>query len=183
MSVVLAALALISGGEREVIRPAKVAHEVRQFTPPAQASPSEVKRIIWLEAAKWGANGQRLTNRVSCETGGRFHWYANNGQYDGVGQFANETFSRGFHSIGTRRVIEHTVRTRYKRTRIIIRHPDGTREITYGMKNKQEVRTTWKGWIPKWEKVPKTHTYAQLRIMSRSMVGLGNVRDSEWSCR
>ena len=173
------AFAAGAGDIREAIRPAKVAHEVRQFTPPAQASPKEVKRIIWLEAAKWGADGGRLTGRVSCES--EFRWHAKNGQYEGLGQFAQETFNRGFGSIGTRRVIEHTVRFRWKRTRIIFRHPDGTRTVTYGRRNKQEVRTTWKGWIPK--SVPRTHTYAQLRIMARSMVGLGRVHDGEWSCR
>lgn len=177
----LAVVALLSGAAdvREVARPAKVVTEERRLDVPAQASIAGVKRIIDLESAKWGASAPALHNRVDCESD--FIWYKTNGQYAGVGQFAVETFSRGMGSIGTRRVIEKTERWRKKRTRIIFRHPDGTRTVTYGRWNRQKVVTTWKGWIPK--SPPRTHTYAQIRIMARSMVGLGRVNDSEWECR
>lgn len=165
--------------ERRVIRPAEVTTERRRFKPEARPTKAQVLRIIAFEAAKWGASEARLVCRVKGES--TFRWWEVNGQYQGLGQFAQETFSRGFASIGTRRVVERTTRTRHKRTRILWFYSDGSRGIEYGRKNRQTVVTLRRGTIP--AKVERTHGYAQLRIMARSMVGLGGVRDGEWQVR
>ena len=87
----------------------KVVH--RSFRPWARPTPGQVREIIANEARRWGIPAGSLSRRVACES--RYHWWASNGQYQGVLQFAYGTFHRGFRTIRDRHV--KIVRTKTRR--------------------------------------------------------------------
>jgi hypothetical protein len=160
--------------------PKKVIRKRRKFTVPAYPSASYVLNVIALhEAQRWGASYLRLRCRIAGESGGSV--WATNGQYEGIGQFADETFGRGMSSIGSRKVKLVAVRHRMKRPVYIDHFSDGTTERRRGAKRRQRVVITKVGWIPRWP--AKRHAWAQTRIMARAFVGLGAVNDSEWEVR
>lgn len=165
--------------KRTVIRPKRVVTKYRKLVVLDKATPNQVKEIVNLESKLWGADENRMLFRINCES--TFRWNAQNGQYQGLGQFAEETFRRGMGSIGTRKVEKRSVRWTTKKTRIILRYPDGKRTIKYGRKNRQKIVTVRRGMIPKYPE--RTHTHAQVRIMARAMVGLGAVSNGEWDPR
>src|SRR3954447_25661959 len=65
----------------------KVLH--KRFRPWARPSTGQVREIIRNEARRWGISAASLANRVACAS--LFHWWAGNGQYTGVLQFAPGT--------------------------------------------------------------------------------------------
>lgn len=153
---------------------------VKKFKPWAEPSPAQIHKIIDVEAAKWGASASRLRCRINGES--TFRWNASNGQYQGLGQFGANAFSRGVASIDTRKV-----RYVYKVSRPII-YDNQITLLSDGNFVKRRVnkrRATYKyirsGMLPK--NPPRTHGWTQVRIMARAMVGLGNVNDSEWEVR
>lgn len=160
--------------------PKKVLRLRSKFTPPAYPSPGYVFSVIVpLEAARWGAPADRLACRIRGESGGS--WKATNGQYEGIGQFATETFNRGVASIGSRRVTMVLKRTRLLRPTYIDHYSDGSKRKRKGAKRRQLVVHTKVGKLPRYP--AKRHAWVQARIMARAFVGLGNVRDSEWEVR
>lgn len=164
--------------KKRVYRRRRVVSRAR-FVPDARPGYRRVKRIIAYEAALWGANRDRLDCRVRGES--TYHWNAVNGQYQGLGQFAHETFYRGYRTIGTRRV--RTIVTRVRRPRSVVKtaYSDGTVRRTRGHRYRQVRVKVSTGWLPTY--VERTHGWAQVRIMARAMVGLGGVNDSEWEVR
>ena len=82
----------------------------KRFSPWAKPSPRRVRQIIRWEAKRWGISASRLARRVGCESG--FRWYAGNGAYQGLLQFASGTFYRGMSSIKSRGVKIKRVRKR-----------------------------------------------------------------------
>lgn len=155
--------------------PRKIEKE-RKFKAWAQPSPQQIRIIAGIEAKKWGAEEQRLLFRINCES--TFRWNAGNGQYKGLGQFADSTFDRGMGSIRTRRV-------RYEKTsvkKVVVARvaplSDGTVKRKKAWTRKQFVTTKYKGTIP--QDAPTTHGWAQVRIMAQAMVGKSAVKNSEW---
>lgn len=152
----------------------------RHWRPWSQPTPSQIHRIIEMEAARWGAPASRLRCRINGESG--FRWYASNGQYQGLGQFGAETFSRGMQSIGSRRVgYDRTTTARRWQSRVRAYSDGSTRMERKWRKVDVTYTTHYRGVLP--ANPPRTHGYAQVRIMARAMVGLGNVNDSEWEVR
>lgn len=148
-------------------------------TPLARPSVAQVERIITIEAARVGASASHLRSRIACESGMR--WYARNGQYLGLGQFAHETFYRGMRSIGSRVVKWTTRRVRHKRLTLIDVYSDGSVVKRNGWTRRQTVVHHFRGVIPRHPE--RTHGHAQVRIMAEAMVGRGGVNNSEWECR
>lgn len=150
------------------------------FHPAAYPPPRTVRWIIDYEAARVGASSAHLRSRVACESG--FSWWATNGQFVGVGQFAYETFYRGVRSLDTRVVAIRVKRWVAKRVTLLDTYSDGsTKQRPGGWKVRQLVVHHYRGKIPRTP--PQRHTWAQIRIMSLAMVGRSAVRDSEWTCR
>lgn len=163
---------------RQYVRPKRARILSTRFEPWSRPSPAQVRTIIAVEAARAGVQASALARRISCESG--FRWWASNGQYDGLGQFASETFYRGMTSIGTRRVRLVTRRARVKRVRRVDTLSDGTVRATWRWPVQQRVVHVYRGTIPKTP--PKTHGWAQVRIMAQALAGRSAVSNSEWDC-
>lgn len=162
-------------------RPRRTITRRRTFTPAAYPSAAYIQGVIIpVEAATWGASAARLSCRIYGES--RYEWSATNGQYVGVGQFAPSTFYRGVSSIGTRRV-QYTPRVTHRRRPTVVRTTmsDGSHATRRVHWRRQRVVHVRYGWLPR-EPVVR-HTWEQVRIMARAMVGLGAVNDSEWEVR
>src|SRR4051794_31397735 len=78
----------------------KVVH--RKFHPWSRPTPGQVREIIANEARRWRVPAASLSRRIACES--HYHWWASNGQYQGVLQFAYGTFYRGLRTIRDRHV-------------------------------------------------------------------------------
>jgi hypothetical protein len=162
-----------------VIRPKRFIVKRSHFTPWVHPGPSGVRKVLAYEADRWGVSLAGLEHRVFCESG--YQWWATNGQYEGIGQFASETFSRGMSSIGTRKVVLSTTTSRLKRSKVTRQWSDGTQTHFDGRLVRQRVRHVLVGWIPR--DATRTHVWAQARIMARAIAGLGAVNGrTEWSC-
>lgn len=142
-------------------------------------SVARVRRIIRIEARRWGAPAWRLDCRVRGES--TYRWWEANGQYHGVGQFAYSTFTRGLSTIRSRVAVMIDYRWRTRRERITYFYDDGSRERRKGRRVRQRVRHVYVGKIPR--PTPWLHAWAQIRIMAQAMVGRSAVHDSEWSVR
>lgn len=161
-------------------KPQAVMKLTDHFHPPAFPTPWYVMNVIApYEAAKWGAPLGRLRCRINGESGGSVN--ATNGQYQGVGQFAAETFSRGVATIGLRRVTMVRRHERLRAIRVIEFMSDGTVQRRFDRKIRQLIEHRLVGKLP--ANPPRRHAWAQVRIMARAMVGLGGVNDGEWSVR
>jgi len=161
-----------------VKRPDKRVRMVRRFAPPAHPPASYVFNVILpYEAARAGASLSTLTRRVSCESGG--HWYANNGQYNGIGQFSSGTFYRGLSSIGTRQVTITEIKYRRMHSRVYRFWSDGRVTRSRGKVRRQRIHVKRVGYIS----TAYTDAWTQARIMAQANAGKSAVHDSEWSCR
>lgn len=160
------------------IRPARVLHLKTHFTPWSEPTVAQVHQIIDIESARAHISSIGLTNRIRCESG--FSWSVPNGKYVGLGQFANETFYRGMGSIGSR--IVRYVSTRWRALRVvrIQRYSDGTIEHKPRWRVRQRIIHIHIGVIPRYP--PRTHGWAQVRIMSEAIANRSAVHNSEWSC-
>lgn len=160
------------------VHPKRVRFITTAFEPWSTPTPAQVRTIIAVEAAKWGASAGGLANRIGCESG--FDWNAVNGQYSGLGQFASSTFYRGMSSIGTRKVRLVTRRERVKRVRRLDTMSDGTIRGTPRWAVRQRIVHIYSGKIP--ASPPPTHGWAQVRIMAQALTGRSAVSNSEWQC-
>lgn len=163
----------------ERIYPRRVMVLRSRFHPPATPPPSEVPQIIDREAARVGASAAHLRARVACES--HFQWWARNGQYGGVGQFAYSTFARGIASLDTRVVTFTKTRRRTRHVQLVDVYADGTTRHRIGWKVGQLVVHHFRGVLPR--NPPREHAWAQIRVMALAMVGRSAVHDGEWSCR
>jgi hypothetical protein len=149
------------------------------FQPWSRPTPTQVRQIIAMEAARYGAPLAGLVRRISCESGMR--WWAKNGQYLGLGQFATSTFYRGMSTIKSRVVRLVKRRERAKRVLRIDNLADGTVRASWRWPIRQRVIHVYHGVIPR--RPPVTHGWAQIRIMAQALVGRSAVHNSEWECR
>ena len=160
------------------VRPARRAVVRRSFTPWARPTPRQVRRIIAIEARRWGIAPGRLSRRIACES--TYRWYASSGLYHGLLQFAPSTFNRGLRSIRDRRV--RLVRSDVVKRRgvRIVRYTDGRSERRPGPRRRQRVFYVYRGTLPR--KPGVTHGWAQVRIGAQAIRGISAVRSSEWGC-
>lgn len=150
----------------------------KRFSPWAKPSPRRVRQIIRWESRRWGISPSRLARRVACESG--FRWYAGNGPYQGLLQFATSTFYRGMTSIKSRGVKIKRVRKRTVREVRVSHYSDGTVVRKRGRKRAQRVTYVYKGRFPRRPAV--THAWAQLRIGAQAIAGRSAVSSGEWGC-
>jgi hypothetical protein len=150
----------------------------KRFTPAARPGPQKVRRIIRLEARRWNISPSSLSRRVACES--NYRWYAGNGAYQGLLQFASSTFYRGLSSIRSRRVKFARERRRMVRGERVVHYSDGSLTVGRTVKRWQKVVTVYRGTLP--PNPPVTHAWTQLRIGSQAIRGLSAVGSSEWTC-
>ena len=162
--------------ERKIPPQRKVVH--RKFKPWAKPSASQARAIIRAEAKRWKIPASALARRVACES--RFHWWAQNGQYQGLLQFAYGTFSRGMSTIRSRKVrlVREKVR-RVHETRMTT-YADGHTEKKRGKARRQRLVVIYTGMLPRHP--AHSHGWSQLRIGAPAIRGISAVRSSEWAC-
>ncbi len=160
------------------IRPARRKVVRKRFKPAAKPGPRGVRRIIHLEARRWNISPSSLSRRVACES--NYRWYAGNGAYQGLLQFASSTFYRGLSSIRSRRVKFTRERRRMVHGERIVQYSDGSLTVGRGIKRWQKVVTVYSGTLPRNPSV--THGWTQLRIGSQAIRGLSAVGSGEWAC-
>ena len=102
---------------------------------------------------------------MGCESG--FRWYAGNGAYQGLLQFASSTFSRGLSSIKSRGVKIKRNRKRTVREARSSHYSDGRVVRKRGRKRAQRVTYVYQGKLPRRPAV--THAWAQLRIGAQAI--------------
>src|SRR4051794_13685158 len=86
-----------------VKRPPKIVHRRAALQTPTRPGTARVLQITRPGGALGGVPPASLSRRVSCES--HYHWWASNGQYSGVLQFAAGTFYRGLRTLRTRKVV------------------------------------------------------------------------------
>ena len=154
----------------------KVVH--RKFRPWAKPSPAKVREIINNEARRWGVSAAALSRRVACES--HYHWWASNGQYQGVLQFASSTFYRGLRTIRTHRVKIVRTKSRKVNDRRVTHYSDGRRTSRRTTPRRQRLVVVYHGRIPR--RPAMNNTFAQIRIGAQALRGISAVHSSEWSC-
>jgi hypothetical protein len=154
----------------------KVVH--RKFHPWKHPTSNQVREIIRNEARRWRVPAASLTRRVGCES--RFHWWATNGQFQGVLQFAPGTFYRGLHTIRDRRV--KIVRQKIRRVHEarVTHYSDGRKVRRRTTPRRQRLIVVYAGRLPRTPSV--SNTFAQVRIGAQAIRGISAVHSSEWSC-
>ena len=160
------------------VRPARRKTVRVKFRPWARPSPSRVRKIIRIEAKRWGISRHGLSRRIACES--NFRWNANGGAYHGLLQFAPSTFARGMRSIRSRRVV--IVKRKRKRVweKRIVHMANGEKRKEKVRKVRQRVKKVYVGKLPRNAAV--THGWAQVRIGAQAIAGKSAVRSSEWGC-
>lgn len=162
--------------ERKIPPRRKVVH--RKFKPWAKPSPRQARAIIRAEAARWRIAPSRLAARVACES--RFHWWASNGQYQGLLQFSYGTFARGLRTIGDRKVRLTRQKLRTVRETRVTYYSDGHTERKPGKARRQRLVVIYTGMLPR--NPAHSHGWSQLRIGAQAIRGISAVHSSEWSC-
>jgi hypothetical protein len=154
----------------------KVVH--RNFRPWSHPTPGQVHEIIRSEARRWGVPAASLARRVECES--QFHWWASNGQFQGVLQFAPGTFYRGLRTIGDRRV--RIVREKVRRVHEarVTHYSDGREVRRRTTPRRQRLIVVYKGRLARTPSV--SNAFAQIRIGAQAIRGISAVHSSEWSC-
>lgn len=162
--------------DRKIPPRRKVVHKT--FKPWAKPSPGQARTIIRAEAARWKISASSLARRVACES--RFRWWASNGQYQGLLQFAYTTFARGMRTIRDRRVrlVRDKVRRVYE-TRVTT-YSDGTKKERRGRARRQRLVVVYRGRLPR--NPAQSHGWSQLRIGAQAIRGISAVHSSEWAC-
>lgn len=188
-TVTVPALAEESPGGQQVVseavvvktvvkRPPGVVHRRVRFRPPAHPTASYLFRVIVpYETHRWGADSGTIARRIRCESGG--HWWASNGQYNGVGQFARSTQARGLTTIRSYRVRLVERVSRLIHARIYHHWSDGRISRQRGKVVRQRVVVKRVGRISR----DYLDAWTQVRIMSQAQRGISAVHDSEWECR
>ena len=154
----------------------KVVHH--RFRPWARPTPGQVREIIRNEARRWGISAASLNRRVACES--RYHWWASNGQYQGVLQFGANAFYRGLHSMRTYKVKLVRSSTRKVHDRRVTHYSDGRKVSRRTTPRRQRVVVVYTGHLPRRPSI--SNAYAQIRIGAQAIRGISAVRSSEWSC-
>ena len=154
----------------------KVVH--RKFRPWAKPSPGQVREIINNEARRWRVPAASLSRRIACES--HYHWWATNGQYSGVLQFAPGTFYRGMSTIKTRKVKIVRSKTRRVHDRRVTHFSDGRKVSRRTTPRRQRLIVVYTGRLPRNPAI--SHAYAQIRIGAQAIRGISAVRSSEWAC-
>ena len=154
----------------------KVVHH--RFRPWAKPSPGQVREIINNEARRWHISAASLSRRIACES--HYHWWATNGQYSGVLQFAPGTFYRGLSTIKTRKVKIVRSKSRRVHDRRVTHFSDGRKVSRRTTPRRQRLVVVYTGRIPRSPAV--SNTFAQVRIGAQALRGISAVHSSEWSC-
>ena len=154
----------------------KVVHH--KFRPWSKPSTGQVQEIIRNEARRWRVPAASLSRRIACES--HYHWWASNGQYSGVLQFAPGTFYRGMRTIRTRRV--KIVRSKVRRVHEarVTHYSDGRKVRRRTTPRRQRLIVVYTGRLPRSPAV--NNTFAQVRIGAQALRGISAVHSSEWSC-
>ena len=154
----------------------KVVH--RKFRPWAKATPGQVCEIINSEARRWGIPAASLSHRVGCES--HYHWWASNGQFQGVLQFGPNAFYRGLHTMRSYKF--KIVRTKVRRVHDarVTHYSDGSKRIRRTTPRRQRLMVVYSGRIPR--RPSMVNAFAQIRIGAQAIRGISAVHSSEWSC-
>lgn len=154
----------------------KVVH--RRFRPWSRPTPGQVREIIHNEARRWRVPAASLTRRVGCES--HFHWWASNGQFQGVLQFAPGTFYRGLHTIRDRHI--KIVRQKLRRVHEarVTHYSDGRKVRRRTTPRRQRLVVVYTAKLPRTPSV--SNTFAQVRIGAQALRGISAVHSSEWAC-
>src|SRR5689334_1664241 len=147
----------------------KVVHH--RFRPWARPTPGQVREIIRNEARRWGISAASLNRRVACES--RYHWWASNGQYQGVLQFGANAFYRGMHSIRTYKVKFVRTKTRKVHDRRVTQYSDGRKVSRRTTPRRQRVVVVYTGHLPRRPSI--SNAYAQIRIGAQAIRGISAV--------
>jgi hypothetical protein len=154
----------------------KVVHV--KFRPWSKPSPGQVREIVAAESRRFGIPAGSLARRIACES--RFHWYASNGMYFGLLQFAPSTFYRGIRTLRSRSVRLVRQKLRKVRGARITHFADGRVERTRGRVRKQRLVVVYTGRLPR--RPALTHGWTQVRIGAQAIRGISAVHSSEWGC-
>jgi hypothetical protein len=154
----------------------KVVH--RNFRLWKHPSSNQVHEIIRSEALRWRVPAASLARRIGCES--RFHWWASNGQFQGVLQFSPGAFYRGLHTIRDRRVkiVRQTIRRVHEAR--VTHYSDGRNVRRRTTPRRQRLIVVYVGRLPQTPSV--SNTFAQIRIGAQAIRGISAVHSSEWSC-
>ena len=150
----------------------------RKFRPWARPSAGQVREIIRNEARRWGVSAASLSRRVACES--RYHWWASNGQYSGVLQFASGTFYRGMHTIKSRKIKIVRTHTRRVHDARVTHYSDGRKVRRRTTPRRQRLTVVLTARLPRTPRV--NNTFAQIRIGAQALRGISAVHSSEWAC-
>jgi hypothetical protein len=154
----------------------KVVHH--RFRPWARPTRAQVREIINNEARRWHIPAGSLARRVACES--HFNWFASNGQFQGVLQFAPGTFYRGMRTIRDRhiKIVRRTVRRVHDAR--ITHYSDGRKVRRRTTPRRQLLTVVYTAKLPR--SPAPNNTFAQLRIGAQAIRGISAVHSSEWSC-
>jgi hypothetical protein len=149
-----------------------------RFRPWAHPTPGQVREIIRNEARRWGVPAAALSARVGCES--RFHWWASNGQFQGVLQFGPNAFYRGLRTIRSYKITLVRSKMRKVHDARITQYSDGTKVRQRTTPRRQRLIVVYSARLPRHPSVGDT--FAQIRIGAQALRGISAVHSSEWSC-
>ncbi len=150
----------------------------RKFRPWAHPTPAEVRTIINNEARTWHISAAALSTRVACES--RYHWWASNGQYQGVLQFGPNAFYRGLRTIRSFKVTLIRSRIRTVHDAWVTTYSNGQQVRRRSTPRHQRVIVIYTGRLPRHPALG--NAYAQIRIGAQAIRGISAVSSSEWAC-
>jgi hypothetical protein len=150
----------------------------RKFRPWSKPTAGQVREIISNEARRWGVSAAGLSRRVGCES--HYHWWASNGQYQGVLQFSPGTFYRGLSTIRTHKVKIVRSKTRRVHDARVTHYSDGRKVARRTTPRRQRLIVVYTGRLPR--RPSMVNAFAQIRIGAQALRGISAVHSSEWSC-
>jgi hypothetical protein len=162
--------------ERVVPARRKIVHH--KFRPWSHPTTSQVQEIISSEARRWGVPAASLARRIACES--HFHWWASNGQFQGVLQFSPGAFYRGLGTIRDRRV--RIVRQKMRRVHEarVTHYSDGRMVRRRTTPRRQRLIVVYHGRLARTPSL--SDSFTQIRIGAQAIRGISAVHSSEWSC-
>lgn len=167
---------------KEIRQPHRHVTIVRRFTPTATPTPAYVQSVVIpSESARWNVNAHALRNRIGCETGWLFNYWADNKSSDaaGLGQFMPGTWTRALMSWPRDvRLVKQT--TALVHRKVIIHYSNGSYRVVRGRLVRRSVTIVRRGTLPRWPSV--YHGWASVRGVARALAGLGHVGAGEWVC-
>jgi hypothetical protein len=150
----------------------------RTFRPWSHPTSAQVHEIIRSEALRWHVPAASLARRVDCES--HFHWWASNGQFQGVLQFSPGAFYRGLGTIRDRRV--RIVRQKMRRVHEarVTHYSDGRMVRRRTTPRRQRLIVVYHGRLARTPSL--SDSFTQIRIGAQAIRGISAVHSSEWSC-